>query len=254
MRTPAFAFWTSSALALMAPLACNDDDAQGTGVLERPDKAPFEGEGFPGGQGGGGGAASGPGFGGAASNPSGLASYADLQNLEADYLERLQECGLLGDGTFRAHFDSLPVTACLMECYFELADCGVARNELCGGATTENAAWESCTEKCNQRFDCGNGQTLPANWQCDTYLDCDNGADEEGCGALWFACGDGTPILASQVCDERVQCPNGRDEEDCPAPFSCDAERSIPQFELCDGRTQCTDGSDEANCAPTNCP
>lgn len=253
MHTPTLALLIACSLALGATAACDNDRAEGTGVLTAPDKALFDGEGFSEGLGGDGGSSAGDGRGGAASTPSGLASYEELRQIEAAYIDRLRECGVLGEGDFRAHFDSLPLTTCLMDCYFELADCGEVSDQLCGTQRSESAAWDSCAADCNQRFDCGNGETLPANWQCDTYLDCKNGADEEGCGALWFGCGEGTPILASQVCDGVAQCPNARDEEDCPAPFTCDAERAIPEYKVCDGRTQCNDSSDEANCAPLNC-
>lgn len=101
------------------------------------------------------------------------------------------------------------------------------------------------------KFDCGNGNEICAEWSlCDTWDDCGNGADEpESCEYL--EC-DGEQYPASWVCDGYLDCENSIDEEECeplPDHFQCEETLAqVPESWICDCMDDCGDGSDEEGC------
>uniref|UniRef100_A0A3B4B3L2 EGF-like domain-containing protein n=1 Tax=Periophthalmus magnuspinnatus TaxID=409849 RepID=A0A3B4B3L2_9GOBI len=141
--------------------------------------------------------------------------------------------------------------------------------------------WFAVAKSCRPtEFTCADrlNQCIPKSWQCDGKADCENGADEEGCGTpsslinsrkeqqrkgaqflcmdSEFRCGTGQCISSSFVCDEESDCEDGSDEASCPpitcssASFRCNSSACIPRLWACDGDLDCGDGSDEW---PSNC-
>ncbi|MEM6994318.1 MAG: LDL receptor domain-containing protein [Myxococcota bacterium] len=81
--------------------------------------------------------------------------------------------------------------------------------------------------------------------------------EPEQCSADEFACNDGTCIVAAYECDAWVDCPDGEDENDCAdagdggqtcGGFQCDNGECIPAYYECDGEVDCQGGEDEWSC------
>lgn len=101
------------------------------------------------------------------------------------------------------------VTNCLAS-----AECVTLTAVFCGGG---DAAFSECITTClNEPFACGNGQTFTESDRCDGYIDCDNGADEQGCPT--FQCGSGEAFPPFVQCNGHTECADGSDEVGCPAP------------------------------------
>uniref|UniRef100_A0A8C7HCP9 Low-density lipoprotein receptor n=1 Tax=Oncorhynchus kisutch TaxID=8019 RepID=A0A8C7HCP9_ONCKI len=113
-------------------------------------------------------------------------------------------------------------------------------------------------------FSCGGplNKCISGTWHCDGKADCDNGADEKGCGKITnctdneFRCSNGQCIAVSFVCDKDNDCSDGSDETSCPTAtcgpnaFQCNNTVCVPRLWACDGDADCADGSDEW---PQNC-
>ena len=70
---------------------------------------------------------------------------------------------------------------------------------------------------------CGDGQCIPAEWQCDQEPDCADQSDESGCAGT--ASGGGGSCQAGE--------------------FACNSGECIPGDWECDGILDCSDASDE---------
>jgi hypothetical protein len=178
--------------------------------------------------------------------------------------EHLRSCDAISDGELgcgEAGDDQELCTAgCLMD-----TGCRDIRDFLCllqdavasnnpDSLLTLTGPLASCLQNCvrAERFDCGDGSTVPQRWVCDSEADCASGLDEEGCGeaATPFECEDGSEsVPPSWVCDGPADCADGSDEAGCPVFVCGDGERFPEEFE-CDGLDDCADGSDEAGCPP----
>ncbi len=173
---------------------------------------------------------------------------------------KLRDCGLITSGQYGpslsdAYPDTEPSAAefCEVECIVS-ADCSEVEIAVCSDQPSE---LEACFEDCAQlapSFQCGDGEEIPAEWECDTEEDCTDGSDEADCRG--FLCGDGEEIPEGFVCDGETDCPGGEDEEGCRAPqaFVCNDGSEVPAYMECDGGEDCVDGSDEAGCAQRTCP
>ncbi|CAH1253893.1 ST14 [Branchiostoma lanceolatum] len=130
-----------------------------------------------------------------------------------------------------------------------------------GGATCQGDSGgplvcAACTEY--STVTCGDGSCFPADYRCDGYDDCSDGADELGCPTFAPACAlfcdNNTQCIPGKwVCDYWADCDDLVDEQncDCTDTFTCyNGICVLPEYR-CDGRDQCGDGSDERYCEST---
>lgn len=183
---------------------------------------------------------------------------ANLETAEEGYYQKLQTCGILGEGRTPSLEGSIPpgqemVYACMLDC-IAAKPCGDLRAAFCGD---NEQIYEQCWLGCESpAFHCGNGEEVPADFQCDGEADCMDGSDETNCSnPTGFLCGDGTQIPADFVCDEEPDCMDGSDEAQCapPASFRCGDGQLVSAYAVCDTYNDCSDGSDEAGCAQLMC-
>ncbi|XP_078685718.1 ovochymase-1-like [Branchiostoma floridae x Branchiostoma belcheri] len=107
----------------------------------------------------------------------------------------------------------------------------------------------------NTTVTCGDGSCFPADYRCDGYEDCEDGADELGCPPLGppcaLYCNNNTQCIPDQwVCDYWADCEDLADEQgcDCNDTFTCDNGICVLPEYRCDGTDHCGDGSDESYC------
>jgi hypothetical protein len=157
-----------------------------------------------------------------ATTPDAASSDAavDDDTLAALVRAKLEQCGVLGAGEHSEPPVRDAYDRCVAACYLGAA-CPAVHATRCDEPDEDLL---SCMKDCNQAsfadgFDCG-GEKVRYAWVCDTFLDCANGNDEQGCGS--FRCDDGQLIASSAV--------------------------------RCSGDRECDDGSDEAGCAPWCAP
>ena len=62
-------------------------------------------------------------------------------------------------------------------------------------------------------FVCDNGEEIPADWENDGEVDCDDGSDENGGSGGTYTCDNGQVIPASWVNDGEEDCEDGSDED-----------------------------------------
>lgn len=173
--------------------------------------------------------------------------------LSDQFVSKLRSCDLLGPGDVRA-FDEEPPDAeerCFAKCVIG-GTCAEIDAFLCD---TDFVLEARCAERCYgpepSDFVCGDGETIPASWQCDGDDDCADASDEAGCPT--FTCTDGTTVSESDRCDFFDDCEDGSDEAGCSGGFVCGDGTRYPDFYQCDGEADCEDGSDEAGCPTFTC-
>ncbi len=101
------------------------------------------------------------------------------------------------------------------------ASCDDLRALFCGLVVAQDLDLLDCYDACpagnenEEQFTCGDGSSVPADWQCDGEEDCDDGSDEAGC--VNFSCADGSDELPAEwECDGFEDCSDGSDEAACP--------------------------------------
>ena len=80
-------------------------------------------------------------------------------------------------------------------------------------------------------FLCGDGECIPTDWVCDSYLDCSDDADENKamCATcpFKFFCTNGICIDFENVCDGINDCRDNSDEDKICVGELINAERAI---------------------------
>ncbi len=155
------------------------------------------------------------------------------------------------------------------ECVAEYADYATDAEEACMAAVFDAnpAAFEvircqaealrgllGCAKAqgCPDRFTCGDGQTVPADFVCDGDEDCADASDEaQNCPSPRMC--DGRTLDRYEICDGFEDCADGSDELGCPAPFNCGDETEVPADRVCDGWDDCSNGADEQQNCPVTC-
>uniref|UniRef100_A0A8C2EVF5 Low density lipoprotein receptor b n=1 Tax=Cyprinus carpio TaxID=7962 RepID=A0A8C2EVF5_CYPCA len=128
------------------------------------------------------------------------------------------------------------------------------------------------------QFSCGGrlNQCVSTRWRCDGKTDCENGADEQGCGKYnrlkltlgSVLCNNSVCVPRLWACDGDADCADGSDEwpQNCPGgtgqkprtvcrdhEFLCASGECVHGSWRCDGTGDCADGSDEHNCTAPTC-
>lgn len=181
-------------------------------------------------------------------------------DLGSAYLNKLKACGLISEGELpSADEEELdPQVSCYLECLLD-ATCVEVQALTCDPTSVmPSEQLVACYENCEATtgdpdFVCGDGDSIPSDWECDGTPDCADGTDEVDC--VTFECVDGMgTVPEAEVCDGNPNCTDGSDELGCPGYTMCaDGVGSYPEDAACDGSTYCADGSDELGCPTYAC-
>jgi hypothetical protein len=172
-------------------------------------------------------------------------SADDEQGPCAAALSKLRSCNLITAGESDCD-SSNAEDDCIARCFSE-ATCTELRDFYCA----DDGPLVSCREACSPSFRCEDGETIPADYQCDVEADCADGSDEIGCPpGTAFQCESGESIPAEWECDGTADCADLSDEIGCESiqGFVCANGETVPTNWQCDGDADCSDGTDEQDC------
>lgn len=104
------------------------------------------------------------------------------------------------------------------------------------------------------------GRCIPASWQCNGRVDCEEHRDEYNCSE---SCKDSQYLCPTEKwcipqtwrCNGIAECINGEDEKLCdcgPDQFKCQTGGCVSSTQICDGVKNCPDYSDEWGCLISN--
>ncbi len=186
-------------------------------------------------------------------NPDGI------ENDEA-LLAKLRECGTIGEGKVNWPREEGEDADCPRECLLT-SSCPDLTAFMCEEPTLTNLV--ACITACETPVGCSDGSNddLLELDVCDGLVDCDDGADEEGCsdgqgpGLECDGKGASDPDLA---CDGWDDCEDGSDEKDCEGKrFACGDDENdglVSLDAVCDLTPDCDNGADEQQgCAVPMC-
>ncbi len=157
------------------------------------------------------------------------------------FTQKLRDCGLISEGPFSCAQPENDEQECAFEC-LSIASCTILAQARCEQSAAP--ALDQCLSSCAGSFTCDSGSSIPEDYVCDSYPDCEDGSDEADCD---FECGSGEVLPAFFQCDFEVDCEDGSDEVDCGG-FECASGESVPESWQCDLEEDCADGSDELGC------
>ena len=103
-------------------------------------------------------------------------------------------------------------------------DSGV--QELFSAIEEQVGAWMEEIAPEEDTFVCDNGEEIPAEWENDGEIDCEDGSDEEGSGGT-YTCDNGQVIPEAWVNDGEEDCEDGSDEDGSEDVF----QKYIDMFE-----------------------
>ena len=131
-----------------------------------------------------------------------------------DFIHAFQECGVFTDGDVSCGM-LVDYTSCQIECFID-ADCGDLESYACDDEEPD------CVEECaDAEFTCEDGDTVPADYECDGEEDCEDGSDEhDDCPVFECESGD-EEIPGAYECDFEEDCEDGSDEHDGCATMEC---------------------------------
>lgn len=175
---------------------------------------------------------------------------------------KLRACGLLGGGTVEAR-QRTELSECVAGCRLA-ASCDELSERYCD--QTSSGQLLACESGCFDPIDCAGGKgTYTLLERCDGKPECEDGADEQGCGNVQqlprYCEAGGERIWTFQRCNGIRDCKDGTDENNCPSEadlFVCTGRipQRVRKGQLCDLVLDCLDGSDEAaaqGCAQLSC-
>ncbi|XP_039290247.1 atrial natriuretic peptide-converting enzyme isoform X1 [Nilaparvata lugens] len=91
-------------------------------------------------------------------------------------------------------------------------------DDCVGNKEVNQAKLRANKPECDKGFKCDKHRCIPADWQCDGYVDCEDQTDELKCSQCpggMIHCGGNKCIAQSHMCDGVNDCPWGQDERNC---------------------------------------
>jgi len=120
-----------------------------------------------------------------------------------------EACGLVREGGTAVCRE--PGAACSIACFAGL-DCRELDALFIHDAPYPLAV-SRCLWACSEGVACDGNPPTTAIFECDGFVECQDGRDEQGCS--YFECGDGQLVSEDAQCDDYDHCMDGSDEDGC---------------------------------------